>query len=236
MYNYFVYIQNLGEIKAVAFDIDGTLYRTWKLNVRIAGHFLPNSVLFMHYGLVRKTMHTDTAYEDFSQSQAELVAKRTGEEPDIVKQKLEKIVYKDLEKFFPKIKPCKGVIQLIKDLKAAGFKVAALSDFPPEQKGNIWGLRDVFDVSLGTEEIGALKPSPISFLKLADALEIPAEQVLFVGNSHKYDVKGAKAAGMKAAWFSPRIKTLLGRKSKLAEITFRNYRQLRKILLPDTIK
>ena len=43
-YNRKVNNVDLKQIKAVAFDIDGTLYRAWKFNLRIAPYFLAHSM------------------------------------------------------------------------------------------------------------------------------------------------------------------------------------------------
>lgn len=229
-----MYIDNLGEIKAVAFDIDGTLYRTWKLNVRMSLHFLRFNQFFLKYGLVRNDMHRREDTPNFTQVQAELMAKRLKVEPHIAKERLHKIVYGGLEKYFKKIKPCAGVVELIKDLKAAGYKIAILSDFPPEQKGDIWGIREYCDVILGSEAAGALKPAELPFRTLAEKLELPPEEILYVGNSHKYDIVGAKKVSMKAAWFVLPGPRWFAKKSHIADITFSHYEQLRKIIFNNT--
>ena len=218
-------------IKGVAFDIDGTLYRAWKLNVRMSFYFLRHSFFFLKYGLVRNIMHGTEEFPNFTQVQAEHMAKKLKTTPEEAKAQLDKIIYKGLEKYFEKIRPCRGAVEFIRELKANGYKIALLSDFPPEQKGDIWGAKSFCDVILGTEEAGALKPSPLPFCKMAELLGVPAEEILYVGNSHKYDVVGAKNAGMKAAWLVQPEKGILGKKSKLAEITFWKYEQLRKFLL-----
>jgi putative hydrolase of the HAD superfamily len=66
---------------------------------------------------------------------------------------------------------------------------------------------------------------------MAKQLEVSPEEILFVGNSHKFDVKGAKAAGMKSAWFVSRISSLFHKKSDQAEITFCSYPKLQRMLL-----
>lgn len=227
-------IDNLGEIKAVAFDIDGTLYRTWKLNVRMSIHFLRFNQFFLKYGLVRNDMHRREDTPNFTEVQAQLMAKRLKVEPHIAKARLHKIVYGGLEKYFKKIKPCKGVVELIGDLKAAGYKIALLSDFPPEQKGDIWGIKKYCDVILGSEAAGALKPAPLPFNKLAEQLELPPEQILYVGNSYKYDIVGSKKVGMKSAWFVLPLPRLKSKKKNIADITFSHYEQLRKLLLEQS--
>ena len=231
MYNCRVQTNTLGEIKAVAFDIDGTLYRTWKLNIRIIFHFLLHNQFFLKYGLVRAKIRKIPLTGTFKEAQTQMMAEKLHCSPSEAELLLTKIVYAGLSSYFYKIKPYKGSVELIKDLKEAGFKIALLSDFPPEQKGDVWGVKDLCDVVLGTEETGALKPSPIPFNVLAEKLGLPPEQILYVGNSHKYDVVGAKNAGMKAAWLVQPEKGILGKKSKLADITFWKYSQLRELLL-----
>ena len=219
---------DLNNIKSVAFDIDGTLYRAWKLNTRMSLYFLPHCFFFLKYGLVRKELRKDSSkLPNFMDAQASLMAKKMKCSTEKAKEKLDRIVYKGLSKFFKNINPCKDSIGFIKELKEKGYKIGILSDFPPEQKGNIWGIKDICDVVLGTEETGALKPSTVPFEELSKQLGEKPENILFVGNSHKYDVKGSKASGMKAAWIITPIQKFFGKKSDIADITFCHYKQLR---------
>ena len=224
---------DLTDIKAVAFDIDGTLYRAWKFNLRIAPYFLYHSVFFLKYGLVRSIMHRTPATPKFIKLQSEHMAKKLNCTPEEAEAKLEKIVYKGLEKYFVNIKPCKGSIEFIKKLKGAGYKIALLSDFPPEQKGNIWGIRDLCDVVLGSEEAGALKPDSTPFMTLAEKLNLEPKQILYVGNNHRYDVEGASKVGMKTAWLILPHSGWFGKKSKIADFTFWNYKQISDLFFGD---
>ena len=219
---------DLNDIKAVAFDIDGTLYRAWKLNFRMSMYFLPHCFFFLKYGLVRNLLRKNpNKLPDFMNTQAEYMAKKLHCSTEEAKEKLDKIVYKGIAKFFKNIKPCKDSIEFIKELKNKGYKVGILSDFPPEQKGDIWGIKDICDVVLGTEQSGALKPSTVPFNALSQELNVKPENILFVGNSHKYDVTGSKNSGMKAAWIITPFQKLMGKKSDIADITFCHYSQLR---------
>lgn len=235
MYNKVVYFKNLGEIKAVTFDIDGTLYREHKLNFRIIPHFLRHIVFFSKYGIARKELRKVDYYPDFEKAQAEIMSKKLKCSPEKAIEKLNHIVYTGLKKYFPRFNACKGVKELIQKLKQNGIKIAVLSDFPPEQKGDIWGIKDYCDVVLGSEEIGALKPSPYVFTTLAKKLNTPAEEILYVGNHHGYDVIGPKKAGMKAAWFISPLKGWFNKKSKNADFTFYHYNQLEKYLFDNNL-
>ena len=149
-------------------------------------------------------------------------------------ERLNKVVYKGLEKKFTTIKPCKGSVEFIKRLKENGYKIALLSDFPPEQKGDIWGIKDLCDVLLGSEEAGALKPAATPFITLAERLELKPEQILYVGNNHKYDVVGSKNIGMKSAWFVSSLAKVFRKKSDVADIIFWDYGQLDNIFFNKT--
>lgn len=229
-----MFIKDLGEIKAVCFDIDGTLYRSIRLNFKMIPHVIFHSKIFIAYGKTRKIMHSMQKVDDFSKVQAEKMAEFLKCSPENAQKILDKVIYKGMEKYFVKMKTCKDSIELIKDLKKQGFKIALLSDFPPEQKGEIWGIKNICDVILGTEQIGALKPSTMPFHIMAEKLGISEEEILYVGNSHQYDIIGAKNANMKTAWLLYPIQSFFGKKSKIADINFCHFKQLRKILLENT--
>ena len=217
---------DISQIKAVAFDIDGTLYRAWKFNLRIAPYFLAHSIFFLKYGLVRNIMHRTPATPEFLKLQAMHMAKKLKCSQEEAEARLEKVIYKGLEKYFVNIKPCRGALEFINKLKDNGYRLAILSDFPPEQKGSIWGVKDLCDVVLGSEEAGALKPDSTPFITLSERLGLKPEQILYVGNNHKYDIEGAHNIGMKTAWLILPHSGWFGKKSKTADFTFWNYRQL----------
>ena len=101
-----------------------------------------------------------------------------------------------------------------------------MSDFLPSQKGDVWGLAPLCDVVLGSEETGALKPSPVPFHALASSLGVSEGRILYVGNSLRSDVRGARSVGMKTACIVSGFDRILGRKAREADISFSSYRQL----------
>ena len=117
---------NLSEIKAVAFDIDGTLYRTWRFNIRMPLHFFRHCLFFLKYGLVRNELRKKGISGNIQQIQAEMMAKRLRCTPEKAIKMLDKIVYSGLEEKFQKIKPCADVVDFIKKLKDKGFKIGIL--------------------------------------------------------------------------------------------------------------
>lgn len=226
-----MYVKDLGEIEAIAFDIDGTLYPQWRLTVRAIFRYISHIFLFLFYGLVRNDMHKLPQHNNFREVQAEKMSKWMGCTPEQAEEKLNKVVYRGLEPYFLDLPCYSDVFETFEKLKKAGYKLALLSDFPPEQKGDIWGVKKYCDVILGTEQLGALKPDPYSFFKMAEELNVESSKILYVGNSKKYDVKGAHNAGMKSAYLLPFWRKIFNKPLKESDISFSNYRQLQDIVL-----
>ena len=65
----------------------------------------------------------------------------------------------------------------------------------------------------------------------AEKLGVKPEEILYVGNSIKYDVMGARNYGMKTAYLLKGFRKIFNIKCSLADISFKNYRQLKNIVL-----
>jgi putative hydrolase of the HAD superfamily len=160
----------------------------------------------------------------FFQEQAERLAAVSGQTASQALEQIETIVYQGLSPFFKKITPYPFAKETIEAFHAAGLKIGLLSDFPPEQKGDVWGIAPLCEVMLGSEKLGALKPSPVVFEALRDALGVAAKEILYVGNSLRADIFGARNAGMKTAWLSKKS-------APEADFSFTSYRQLKNFVL-----
>ena len=63
-------------------------------------------------------------------------------------------------------------------------------------------LESVSSAVIISEEVGVLKPDPALFEHAAAVVGVPAESILYVGDSLHSDVRGGIGAGWKVAWFS----------------------------------
>ncbi|MDR2943423.1 MAG: HAD family hydrolase [Treponema sp.] len=226
----------LNGIEGVAFDLDGTLYPNYRLHIRILPAILKQLPLVVAFGrsrnIIRKEQENLSIVQgDFYQYQADITAKLLSVPSDQLKEKIDALIYKAWEPPFKKIKPFKWVRETIDALWKAGFKLGLLSDFPPDTKLEYMGLNGFWDAVLCSETFGALKPHPLSFNKLADAMSLPPEKILYVGNSRAYDVAGANKAGMKTAWIKSPLFPGSGLKKPLPDFSFNNYRQLSDFML-----
>jgi putative hydrolase of the HAD superfamily len=59
------------------------------------------------------------------------------------------------------------------------------------------------DVITDSGIVGVAKPDPLVFNTTVDALGVPAERILHVGDSVHYDVDGASACGLQSVHFDP---------------------------------
>ena len=222
-------------ITAVAFDLDGTLYPNYRLNVRLLPFLLRHWRLMFAFGKARESIRSEQEVSpssfkaNFYDYQARLTAGQLNAAPEQIREKLERLVYRGFEPHFLKIRPFPYVRELLAELKAARLKLGLLSDFPPKTKLKNLGIADGWDAVLCSEEAGAIKPALRPFVCLAEELGCAPEQILYVGNSYRYDVLGAARANMKTALLISRC--TLNRAKIDADFIFHNYRKLRDFVL-----
>ena len=223
------------KIAAVAFDLDGTLYSDIKLFIRLIPFFLKHHNLLLAMNKARMHLRALNSQNgvfpgnDFYDIQAALMAEILNKNKAEVKEKVEKLIYRGWEEHFKKIKLFPHVRACLDVFKQRGVKIGILSDFPPEKKLENLGFIDYWDSIASSEESGRLKPDPLPFISIARKMELPPENILYVGNNYHYDVLGARAAGMKSAL----IRSCWKRFSlnPMPDFIFHDYRQLQKYVL-----
>jgi len=84
------------------------------------------------------------------------------------------------------------------------YRVAVLSNGDPDMlEAAKRHHRIAFDAVISVAEAGSFKPHRATYIKAAELLGVRMDEVLFVAN-HEFDVVGAKAAGMRAAFIDRR--------------------------------
>ena len=104
---------------------------------------------------------------------------------------------------------CAGTIELMTDAKAAGLRVGALTNDMTAFHGPEWVARQahlkLFDVIVDASLTGVMKPDPRAFRDGAEALGVPAGEIVFLDDM-PWNVEGARQAGMTAVrvpWDDP---------------------------------
>lgn len=96
------------------------------------------------------------------------------------------------------------------DALAATHRLALITDGAShEQRLKIerHGLAERFEVIAVSREVGARKPDPAIFRHALDALDVPGERAVHVGDVLERDVAGAQATGMRGVWLNRTAQT-----------------------------
>ena len=224
------------DIKAVGFDLDGTLYPNYSLNFKLIPFSVLHGRLLLAFGKARSIIRNEQEHSsafplpDLYNYQALITAQILHDRADIIREKIDQLMYQGWEQVFKTVKLFAHAADTLKALKKAGLKLGLLSDFPPENKLQHMGLSGIWDTVLCSERFGVIKPHARPFAKLAEALGLPAEKILYVGNSIPFDVAGASRAGMKTAWIKNRL-ARNRKKQPIPDFTFSDYRQLHNYML-----
>ncbi len=192
-------------MRAVAFDVDGTLYPFRRAMLRSLPLICRNGRVFRAFGLARRALRNERPGPELRRRQAELVALYLGTDRARAADLVERIVYQRWPQVFRRLRPYPYVAETLRRLRGRGFLLGAVSDSPfTREKLAGLGLAGWWDGIVTADEAGALKPNPEPFLRVARLLNVAPPEVLFVGNSYHYDVLGAHRVGMLTAHFTRR--------------------------------
>ena len=195
-------------IRAVLFDLDGTLYRQRPLRAFMAAELALRPLVDP-----RGAPALWRALRSFRHAQEAL--RREGERPGLAARQIEMAAaacglethtVAALVEEWMQVRPLKylarcrmpGTIEAFDALRAAEMPVGVLSDYPAAGKLRALGLADrvAWSICSTDPDVDAFKPHPKGFLRACDRFGLPPSQVLMVGDRADVDAAGAAAAGM----------------------------------------
>lgn len=197
------------QIRAVLFDLDGTLYAQKPIQLRMAMELalLPIRRPFAALGIIRALRSYRHAQEalraaepaqgSLADAQVALAARESGLPAAQVAALVEEwMIRRPLKYLRTQLAP--GTLELLDLLQRSGVRAGLLSDYPALDKLQALGLADRFAPVLCSSDpaINRFKPDPRGFQVAADMWGLPPEQVLMVGDRYEVDLVGARAAGM----------------------------------------
>ena len=195
-------------IKAIAFDIDGTLYPKWQMDIRLAAASVLHLPFAMRYNAMRRRIRREDGLAEMPAGSLEELQRREclmlyGSEDSLHAfiDKEQHVFRKPWEKLFSSIKPFPGMHEFMEEA-SSGYELAVLSDFPIGVKLKALGVEEYFSYIASAEDSGHLKPSPVPFRVMLDALGFEPHQVLYVGDSESKDIAGAHNVGLRSALIS----------------------------------
>ena len=209
-------------IKAVLFDVDGTLYPQSFFIRTSLQFFLRHPRISMAFRHLRHDVRAIGGVEDLHLAQISLCAGYMRRPAEVAEYLLDTYIYGTFMDMLAKAKPYPEVEPLLAELKNAGLKLGVITDYPVGAKVSALGFDKYWDVTISADTMGHLKPEPDAFLLAAEKLKISPEQIIYVGNEYKYDIIGANKAGMKTAHLAQKPVP-----DSIADVTFSNFEDLR---------
>ncbi|MET3635361.1 HAD family hydrolase [Curtobacterium oceanosedimentum] len=205
------------DVRAVVFDLDGTLFDHAGAAARAVDDFLgelgvgPSDALRDAWAEAeeRHFERWRRGEVDFAeQRRARLVEvlPLAGLRPRHDPYELDALFGRYLVAYRAAWRPFAGSAALLQEIRDSGRAIAVLTNGTEEQQRDklvTTGLGDLVDVVCTSEGIGVAKPDRRAFERVADDLGVPTEACLMVGDDPERDVAGARAAGMRAVLVDP---------------------------------
>lgn len=199
----------LDDLRAVAFDLDNTLWDVGPVLVR-AEQCL-HDWLREHCPRITERV----SIEDMRAARERLARSEPHNAHDFTYLRLtalaaharewgygQEVAERAFEVFFAarnQLQPYADVQPALERLRTR-YKLASLSNGNADLE--LIGLAPLFSVSLNARQVGVAKPHPRCFEHLARDLRLEARNILYVGDDPILDVEAARAAGLRTAWMN----------------------------------
>jgi putative hydrolase of the HAD superfamily len=198
-------------LKAIVFDVDGTLYRQAPLRRAMAVRLLLSHAMRPAHGW--RTLRALSAYRkaqedlrnvaataDLAEAQIRMACEKASIDRDFVSECVARWMEQEpLSLLSGFVWP--GLADFLDTCKARGLRLGVLSDYPAEAKLEALGLRQAFDVVLCAQapDIGVFKPHPRGLQVALERLGATPAETLYVGDRVDSDAAAAAAAGVSCA-------------------------------------
>ena len=191
------------ELEALAFDVYGTLVDPIGISKQLEEYLSDGALRVAEVWRQKQLEYTFRItcmerYEDFEQvtrKALDYALAATAQELGLEQRDALMARYDDLERFA-------DVEPGLQRLKGTGYAMVVFSNGAPRMLDAVIdaaGLRTYFQRFVSVDEVEAYKPSPKTYRHVARRLGLPIGEIRLV-SSNPFDVIGAEAAGMRAAW------------------------------------
>lgn len=190
-------------LKCVIYDCDGVMFDSLDANRRLYNHIAKNmgreelseeELRFCH----THTVHESLEYIFRDQPEKALEAKK------FLKEKV------NLMNFIPYLKMEPNLVEALKILKASSIKLAVCTNRTTTMRPIIemYGLGDYFDIVVTALDVANPKPHPEAVLKILDALKVPKNETIFVGDSEIDRITAIESGVHFVSYKNPKLEAL----------------------------
>lgn len=218
-------ISNFSNIKAVGFDVDGTLYHIpTEMNIELGKKVIAEAA-------AKLGRDSDDFAEEYLREREKyrgntLTLNSFGLDGQQIFQKI--VDNFPIEKYIEIDKKLVKMIEMLKK-KYQIFIITNGTGRQVEQKLQLIGLDyHDFDPRIYCYDQGWVKPDPAPFLAAIESLKLSPEEIVYVGDREDIDIEGAKTVGMRTIFVGGPLASS-GLKS-LADETCENVYDLAKVL------
>jgi len=184
-------------IKAICFDLDGTLYDLPKQKKRLWKSMLRHPRVLKAWQRETEAMRGKRG-EDIHGQIAQAVADRVGISLEKATKIINSVIFEAYPATFRETDLLPGLLDLFAQLDAAGIPRAIVSDHPAQAKLAGLGQSEGWACIVDCSAMGALKPLPDGLEHAAKAMAIPLSAVLLIGDRQDSDGEMAVNAGAHA--------------------------------------
>jgi FMN phosphatase YigB (HAD superfamily) len=201
-----------GGVRAVLFDVDGTLYSQTALRLLMAAELGLAAVRGGSLGRasqLARVLHTfrctreglreeGVSRASLEDLQFDVPAAQLGMNAAEVRRVVDEWIFERPLRHMPRVRRT-GLHPLLAALGDRRVRIGALSDYPVASKLDALGVAHHFSLRLCTTDraINAFKPHPKGFRHACDIWGLAPREVLYVGDRPEVDGAGAAAAGMR---------------------------------------
>lgn len=192
------------KIKAVIFDVDGTLYNQSKLRKLMLKEILFHFALRPHkYQDLRiistfrklREVNFDKPTDNLMEDEYLWTAEALGCEQQAVRRTIEEWIYNRPLKYMMDCRQI-GIADFMEFLHSKNFKTGVFSDYPAKAKLEALNLKVQHIVCASDKDVNQLKPDPKGLQLICQRMGETPETCLFIGDRMERDGDCAQRLGM----------------------------------------
>jgi FMN phosphatase YigB (HAD superfamily) len=197
------------DLKAVVFDMDGTLYRLRELKRAVQLHFVrgnwrrPLEAWRVHRAVTAYRHAVDLLRTgppvgvELSEAQLEHASKSAKLSKEHVRGCVDRLMMDEPLAFLPRFRH-QGVQEALQEMTEAGLRLGIFSDLPSAMKLRALGIENFFEAVISAQDpkVQRFKPDPRGLQLVLERMGNAASRALYVGDRPEIAGVAAERAGM----------------------------------------